>query len=266
MMRSRYRLPLARIVPAVLLVPAAAQAVPTGTPAIAHVTTIGIIASSTPTVQCVIALLFILSVATWAMLLYKLTQLRRVSVAVDRSFDRLKLAPSLAGVSDIADRAVIWLLDAARREMKRSGDLIADGRGEGIQQRVALMLERTEDHIARSIGRGVSFFATAASVTPFVGLFGTVWGIMHSFIGIAEANQTSLAVVAPGIAEALLATAFGLIVAIPATVMYNVVGRLVSGYRARLTDCSAEILCLVGRDTDRGGPRGNGHPIVASAA
>jgi biopolymer transport protein ExbB len=94
--------------------------------------------------------------------------------------------------------------------------------------------------------------ATVGATAPFVGLFGTVWGIMNSFIGISRQHTTNLAVVAPGIAEALLATALGLVAAIPAVVMYNLFSRWNAGYRLLLADASAAIMRLVSRDLDRG--------------
>jgi biopolymer transport protein ExbB len=94
--------------------------------------------------------------------------------------------------------------------------------------------------------------ATIGSTSPFVGLFGTVWGIMNSFIGISEAQTTNLAIVAPGIAEALLATAIGLVAAIPAVIIYNQFARQIGGYRAMIGDASAEVMRLVSRDLDRG--------------
>ncbi len=100
--------------------------------------------------------------------------------------------------------------------------------------------------------RGTGILATIGATAPFVGLFGTVWGIMNSFIGISKAHTTNLAVVAPGIAEALLATALGLVAAIPAVVMYNFFSRWIAGYRALHADASAEILRIVSRDLDRG--------------
>ena len=96
--------------------------------------------------------------------------------------------------------------------------------GDGLKERVALLLERIELANSRKISRGTGVLATIGSTAPFVGLFGTVWGIMNSFIGISNAHTTNLAVVAPGIAEALLATALGLVAAIPAVVIYNVLG------------------------------------------
>jgi biopolymer transport protein ExbB len=97
----------------------------------------------------------------------------------------------------------------------------------------------------------MGILATIGAVAPFVGLFGTVWGIMNSFIGISQSHTTNLAVVAPGIAEALLATAFGLVAAIPAVVIYNAFARATGGYRALLADASVAILRLLSRDLDR---------------
>src|SRR5205085_12547457 len=100
------------------------------------------------------------------------------------------------------------------------------------------------------ISRGIGILATIGATAPFVGLFGTVWGIMNSFIGISESHTTNLAVVAPGIAEALLATAMGLVAAIPAVVIYNHLVREIGGYRALLTDASAQVLLLVSRQRE----------------
>ncbi len=122
---------------------------------------------------------------------------------------------------------------------------------EGIKERVASRLERIEANRGRLMMRGTGVLATIGATAPFVGLFGTVWGIMNSFIGISRSQTTNLAVVAPGIAEALLATAFGLAAAIPAVVIYNVFSRQIAAYRAQLGDASAEVLRLFGRDLDR---------------
>jgi biopolymer transport protein ExbB len=109
--------------------------------------------------------------------------------------------------------------------------------------------------------------ATIGATAPFVGLFGTVWGIMNSFIGIAKSQTTNLAVVAPGIAEALLATALGLVAAIPAVVIYNMLARWIAGYRALYADGSAEVLRLTSRDLDRAArPLAAGrHPVLPAA-
>ncbi|MGP4129526.1 tonB-system energizer ExbB [Pantoea tagorei] len=108
---------------------------------------------------------------------------------------------------------------------------------DGIKERTSFRLERRVAAFSRHAGRGNGFLATIGSVAPFIGLFGTVWGIMNSFIGIAQTQTTNLAVVAPGIAEALLATAIGLVAAIPAVVIYNVFARMIASYKASLGGC-----------------------------
>ena len=121
-----------------------------------------------------------------------------------------------------------------------------------MKERIASRLERVEAAAGRQMIRGTGILATVGATAPFVGLFGTVWGIMNSFIGISKVHTTNLAVVAPGIAEALLATALGLVAAIPAVVMYNMFSRWIAGYRALYADAAAEILRLISRDLDRG--------------
>jgi len=111
---------------------------------------------------------------------------------------------------------------------------------------------------------GTGILATVGSIAPFVGLFGTVWGIMNSFIGISQSQTTNLAIVAPGIAEALLATALGLVAAIPAVMIYNAFTRSIAGYRLMLADTSAAVERLISRDLDR---KATGTPsaVMASA-
>ena len=120
-----------------------------------------------------------------------------------------------------------------RRARRSLSDGVID---DGFKERIALRLERVEAAMSRRIARGTGVLATIGATAPFVGLFGTVWGIMNAFIGISEAHTTNLAVVAPGIAEALLATALGLVAAIPAVVIYNHLGRVDRRPTAR---CSA---------------------------
>ncbi|WP_165645233.1 tonB-system energizer ExbB, partial [Oharaeibacter diazotrophicus] len=128
---------------------------------------------------------------------------------------------------------------------------MSEGATGALRERVASRLERIEAAGGRAMNAGTGILATIGSTAPFVGLFGTVWGIMNAFVGISRAQTTNLAVVAPGIAEALLATAVGLIAAIPAVVIYNAFARQIAGYRAQLADVSAEIQRLVSRDLDR---------------
>jgi biopolymer transport protein ExbB len=138
---------------------------------------------------------------------------------------------------------------AAQEEVAASADAIGK---EGVKERTAWRLERLVAGAGRIMGRGTGVLATIGATAPFVGLFGTVWGIMNAFIGISRAQTTNLAVVAPGIAEALLATAVGLIAAIPAVVIYNVFARATAGQKARLADAVAETMRLLSRDLDRG--------------
>ena len=121
---------------------------------------------------------------------------------------------------------------------------------EGIKERTGFRLERRVAFVGRYMGRGNGYLATIGAISPFVGLFGTVWGIMNSFIGIAQTQTTNLAVVAPGIAEALLATAIGLFAAIPAVVIYNIFARMIGSYKASLGDVAAQVLLLQSRDLD----------------
>jgi biopolymer transport protein ExbB len=151
------------------------------------------------------------------------------------------------------------LVKAALLEMRRSAGLSA----EGAKERLAIALTRIEARAGRAMGRGAGLLATIGSTAPFVGLFGTVWGIMNSFIGISRAHTTNLAVVAPGIAEALLATAIGLVAAIPAVIIYNSFARSVAGYRALLADVSGEVLQHVSRDLE-GGQRVNATEIASA--
>jgi biopolymer transport protein ExbB len=154
-------------------------------------------------------------------------------------------------------------VDAAATELKLSdGTLDKDA----FKERVALSFERIEKAAARRIMRGTGVLATIGATAPFVGLFGTVWGIMNSFIGISKSQTTNLAVVAPGIAEALLATALGLAAAIPAVVIYNVFSRQIAGYRDLVGDASAEILRWVSRDLDRHGMAASQRGPTLSAA
>jgi biopolymer transport protein ExbB len=143
------------------------------------------------------------------------------------------------------------LAEAAYRETEVSAGLGS----EGLKERAASRLARIEAAASRRMTRGTGLLATIGSTAPFVGLFGTVWGIMNAFIGISRSQTTSLAVVAPGIAEALLATAIGLVAAIPAVVIYNLFARWIAGYRAMLADGSAEIMRHLSRDLDRAGRR-----------
>jgi biopolymer transport protein ExbB len=202
-------------------------------------------------VKAVIIGLVLASVATWTVLLGKAIQLRAAKRGARRALVILLSARSfLDGARHFTGQrtAVARLLAAAEDEVDKSRGLSA----EGIKERVAWQLERIEVAAGQHIGRGMGILATVGAIAPFVGLFGTVWGIMNSFIGISRAHTTNLAIVAPGIAEALLATAFGLAAAIPAVVIYNAFARSTGSYRAVLSDASVAVLRLLSRDLERG--------------
>jgi biopolymer transport protein ExbB len=201
-------------------------------------------------VKAVMIGLALASVATWTVLLVKMIQLRTARREVRGALAGLLTARSLMDAvrqTEHGQSTIGRLLAVADDEIDKSRGLAPDG----VKERVAWQFERIEAAAVHRIGRGMGILATIGAVAPFVGLFGTVWGIMNSFIGISQAHTTNLAVVAPGIAEALLATAFGLVAAIPAVVIYNAFARATGSYRAVLADSSVAILRLLSRDLDR---------------
>jgi biopolymer transport protein ExbB len=201
-------------------------------------------------VKSVIIGLALASVITWTVWLAKTLELATMR---RRARDGLAVLGDALSLAEAAKKLggggpVVELVRAALTESRMSSSMSVDG----IKERVASRLERIEATSGRAMSRGTGILATIGSTAPFVGLFGTVWGIMNSFVGISQAQTTNLAVVAPGIAEALLATAIGLVAAIPAVVIYNVFARAIAGYRALLADSSAAISRLVSRDLERG--------------
>ena len=190
------------------------------------------------------------SLVTWTVALAKGLEVMMARRRLRRGLTVLAQARSLADAARALDarHAVAALLETALSEVELSAEA---GDKEGIKERVALRLQRVEAEAGRRMTRGTGALATIGATAPFVGLFGTVWGIMNSFIGISREHTTNLAVVAPGIAEALLATALGLFAAIPAVVIYNVFSRSIAAYRALYADCTAEVLRLLSRDLDR---------------
>jgi biopolymer transport protein ExbB len=203
-------------------------------------------------VRAVIVGLAFASIVTWTIALMKSLEIFSATLRLRSSARRIAGAEGL----DEAERShaagiALALIGAAKQEAHRSQDLVRAGIVGGVKERIAMSLARVEANAVRRKQRTVGILATIGSTAPFVGLFGTVWGIMNAFIGISEAQTTNLAVVAPGIAEALLATALGLIAAIPAVVIYNVLARAIASYRALLADVAAETLRLASRDLDR---------------
>jgi biopolymer transport protein ExbB len=210
----------------------------------------GMYLNADPVVKAVLIGLAFASIVTWTVWLAKSIEIFYAKRRVRAAFKLASVRSVLEGLDRLADiqGEVAQFLDAAATELKASA---GSTDREGIKERIASRLERIEASYGRRILRGTGVLATIGATAPFVGLFGTVWGIMNSFIGISKSHTTNLAVVAPGIAEALLATALGLAAAIPAVVIYNVFARSIAGYRAGLGDAAAEVLRLVSRDLDR---------------
>ena len=211
----------------------------------------GMFANADIVVKAVMIGLAFASLVTWTIWLAKTIELRRKTAIAKRRLGLLEADTVLAEVEQRCrggDDAVAQIIQSAAREASLSGGIVDDG----FKERIALRLERVEAAMSRQIARGTGVLATIGATAPFVGLFGTVWGIMNAFIGISEAHTTNLAVVAPGIAEALLATALGLVAAIPAVVIYNHLTRTISAHRALLGDASAMVLLLISREGDRG--------------
>jgi biopolymer transport protein ExbB len=201
-------------------------------------------------VKVVMVGLVFASLVTWTVWLAKNLELlkarRRASKAIVVLNEARSLAEANSRLRDSSE-TVARLLRTAIVEVQAS----PHPDPEALKERVSWPLDRVEASGSRRIGRGMGLLASIGATAPFVGLFGTVWGIMNSFIGISNAHTTNLAVVAPGIAEALLATALGLFAAIPAVVIYNAFSRAIGGYRALLADGSALVMRLLSRDCER---------------
>ena len=215
----------------------------------------GMFAAADAVVKAVMIGLVLASIATWTVWLAKTIEILVAKARLRRALAILASARDL----DAADAALAGrggpaplMLAAVHHEAGVSAEAIARGEGQGLLGRVTSHLSRIEARAGRRLNLGTGLLATIGSVAPFVGLFGTVWGIMNSFIGISKAQTTNLAVVAPGIAEALLATALGLVAAIPAVVIYNIFARSIGGYRALLGDVAAAVERLASRDLDSG--------------
>jgi biopolymer transport protein ExbB len=200
-------------------------------------------------VKGVIIGLALASVLTWTVALVKFIELWLVKRKLLPALGSLEGARSLSEAQGVlGDRGPAAALSRAALAEAEDAD---SGSPEGVKERAASRLERIEARAGRAMTRGTGILATIGATAPFVGLFGTVWGIMNSFIGISKAQTTNLAVVAPGIAEALLATAIGLVAAIPAVVLYNMLARYTARCRALTGDAAASVLRLLSRDLER---------------
>jgi biopolymer transport protein ExbB len=191
------------------------------------------------------------SLVTWTIFIAKMIELSLIRGKLRRALATISDARSLAEAQFAlgARRSVLSaLLSAAMREARLSAGISSDS---GIKERAASSFAEIVRAEARRVRLGMGLLATIGATSPFVGLFGTVWGIMNSFIGISKSQTTNLAVVAPGIAEALLATALGLVAAIPAVIIYNHFARVTKGYLELVGRASGAAGRLLSRDLDR---------------
>ncbi len=221
-------------------------------------------------VKGVMLALLLASVWVWAIVFEKVTTLRRARRAADAFEDRFWSGGSLdelfAREGDNPGHPLAAVFGAGMREWKRSA-----GRGLGSELAVVGTKERVERAMTVAISREMErlerwmvFLATVGSAAPFIGLFGTVWGIMNSFSAIAGMQNTSLAVVAPGIAEALFATAIGLIAAIPATIAFNKFSGDIGRFAGRLEAFAAEFAAILSRQSEAAAePQRGRTPAVA---
>ena len=191
------------------------------------------------------------SLVTWTIFIAKIIELSMVQRRLRAALGKISSARSLADAQfalGAKDNVLSSLLAAAMREARLSAGISSDS---GIKERAASSFAEIVRSEARRIRLGMGVLATIGATSPFVGLFGTVWGIMNSFIGISKSQTSNLAVVAPGIAEALLATAFGLAAAIPAVIIYNHFSRVTKAYLELVGRSSGAAARLLSRDLDR---------------
>jgi biopolymer transport protein ExbB len=207
---------------------------------------LGMFMDADTVVKSVMLGLLLASFLAWGIWAAKLVQMALAKRRLSRAYRVLGAAGSLQA-NLVLTSPMAEIVAAARAEVDASINLDAAG----IKERVSSALTRMEVGAARRAQSGVAVLGSVGATAPFIGLFGTVCGIMNSFIGIAESGTTNLSVVAPGIAEALLATAIGLVAAIPAVLFYNHLSRVLSAHRARLTDATALVERSLSRDLDR---------------
>lgn len=212
------------------------------------ITPVSMFIGATIVVQVVIVLLVLWSVVTWAIMISKLSYFSGLNGTSNRLLNAFRSAGSVqdagkAAARNFKNNPLGKMAIAAAEELGAGKKGSASGR---VAQRMAIV----QAEVGEELSSGMGIFATVGSIGAFVGLFGTVWGIMNSFIGIAQTQTTNLAVVAPGIAEALFATAFGLFAAVPAVIFYNMFARRIGAYQTRMDNFANEVSVRVARETE----------------
>jgi biopolymer transport protein ExbB len=214
-----------------------------------------------PLVKVVMVGLALASLFSWTILILKIFEFNSMNRITNRFLETWRGAKSIADMGKIAESeefagnplADMAAAAAAEVELSRQAGLhVAGEHRDTTIMRAQSAVAAVQASLARRLSSGMQFLATVGSTGPFIGLFGTVYGIMHSFIGIANSNTTNLAVVAPGIAEALLATGLGLFAAIPSVVFYNYFQTMITAYGSRTEGFVAELMNAISRQLDRG--------------
>lgn len=212
-------------------------------------------------VKVVMIGLVLSSIFSWTLLLIKLFEFGSLNRATDRFLESFRQARTIADMRKVATSDEFEgnpLADMAAAatdeiELSRQAGLSVTGEhSDSALLRAQQAVSAVQSGLAKRLSGGQQFLASVGSTGPFVGLFGTVYGIMNSFIGIANTNTTNLAVVAPGIAEALLATGIGLFAAIPAVIFYNYFNTRIAAYGTRSDGFNAELINAISRNLDKG--------------
>lgn len=216
---------------------------------------------ATPVAKTVMVGLALASILSWTLLLTKLFEFGALNRATDRFLEAFRGARSIADMGRIATseefegNPLADMAAAAAQEVelsRQAGLQVGGAHRESTISRAQTAVGAVQASLAKRLSSGMQYLASLGSNAPFIGLFGTVYGIMVSFIGIANTNTTNLAVVAPGIAEALLATGLGLFAAIPSVIFYNYFQTQISSYGTRSEGFVAELMNAISRQLDRG--------------
>ncbi|MES3027327.1 MAG: tonB-system energizer ExbB [Pseudomonadota bacterium] len=226
-----------------------------------QLTVIQMFMDAQPVVKVVMIGLVLASILSWTLLVTKLVEFGSLNKSSDRFVEAFRGAKSVNDMGRIAlsdefegnPLADMAAAAAQEIELSRQAGLAVNGaHRETTLHRAEMAVGAVQANLGKRLSSGMQFLASVGSSGPFIGLFGTVYGIMNSFIGIANTNTTNLAVVAPGIAEALLATGIGLFAAIPAVIFYNYFQTRISAYGARTEGFVAELMNAISRQLDKG--------------
>jgi biopolymer transport protein TolQ len=224
-------------------------------PSLQDLSVLGMFLQADWVVKVVMFALLCASVWVWAIVFEKVASLRRANRAANRFEDQFWSGGSLDDLFDEEGQKprhpIAAVFGAAMSEWRRSQRVVgADMSRSGVRDRVERAMAVTISREMERQERWMVFLASVGATAPFIGLFGTVWGIMHSFAAIAAMHNTNLSVVAPGIAEALLATAIGLVAAIPAVLAYNKLSSDLSRFAARLEGFATEFGAILSRQSE----------------